>query len=526
MFVWLPVGYFLSFTLFSTWVEGQVHLFRLLTLRGRVDGFTISFLCILGFISIRVWVWSYYYMNEEESYTRFISLLGAFLSSMILLVLFSNLFISLIGWDALGVTSFLLVVYYKNRKCLGSGIITALTNRLGDCFYIILLCFTITSVSYLGLALLLLLRITKRAQFPFSAWLPAAMAAPTPVRALVHSSTLVTAGVFILIRYCFSDRWSLVFVGTCTLLIAGMSACAESDLKKVVALSTLSQLGVMIVSIGAQEKSYCFLHLIRHACFKALLFICVGVCIHSIYGTQDFRNYNVLGTAIFRGVFMAVSNLSLAGFVYTAGFYRKDRILELLECNGFTSWVVSFFLFGIFLTTCYSVKLQYMIMYRNRQAGVSTIANGGIRWPIKTPLIALGTARIIFHSDITNLFIVRLNSSDKYLASFLLISGILIGRRSPGMKFPILSRLITLTPFSQSCAATITVYGVAQKSIDKGRIELFSLSLSGLVSSISWHYNTVLGLGFCMFFLFLVFYGKYHQECVVPGSILWESSFQ
>lgn len=167
-------------------------------------------------------------------------------------------------------------------------------------------------------------------------------------------------------------------MGTCTLLVAGICACAESDLKKVVALRTLSQLGVMIVAIGAQEKSYCFFHLIRHACFKALLFICVGVCIHSIYGTQDFRNYNALGSSIFLGVFMSVSNLSLAGFVYTAGFYRKDRILELLQCNEYTSFVVAFFLFGIFLTTCYSVKLQYMIMYRNRQVGVSSIANGGI----------------------------------------------------------------------------------------------------------------------------------------------------
>jgi len=525
MIVFLPAVFFCSLILFEERLEGYVYLFSLLEIRARIDSFTTSFLCLLGFIGICVWVWSYYYLQEEALYNRFISLLTAFIFSIVLLVLFSNLYITLIGWDALGLTSFLLVVFYKNRKCLGSGIITALTNRLGDCFYIILLCFSLPADSTLGLSLLLLIRITKSAQFPFSTWLPAAMAAPTPVRALVHSSTLVTAGVYILIRYSFSETWSLVVVGTCTLLIAGMRACAESDLKKVVALSTLSQLGVMIVSIGAQEKSYCFLHLISHACFKALLFICVGVCIHSIYGTQDFRNYNALGSSIFLGVFMSVSNLSLAGFVYTAGFHRKDRILELLQGHETRSWVVSFFLFGIFLTTCYSVKLQYMIMYSNSQTGVPTIANGRIRWPIKTPLIALGTSRIVFRPDITNLFIVRLNSSDKSISTFLFISGLLFGRRSPGMKIPILSRFVTLTPFRQSFVSTIKTYRGTQKAIDKGWIEVFSLTFSGLVSSISWHYNTVLGLGFCMFFLFLVFYGKYHQECVVPWTILWEYPF-
>ena len=526
MIVSLPAVYICTLMCLKSSLEGHVHIFRLLVIRGRIDKFRTYFLILLGYIGHCVWVWSYYYIQEEAAYKRFISLLTAFLFSILLLVLFSNLFISLIGWDGLGLTSFLLVLYYKNRKCLGSGIITAITNRLGDCFFIILLCFSLSPGSSLWLSLLLLMRITKSAQFPFSSWLPAAMAAPTPVRALVHSSTLVTAGVYILIRYCSSDMWSLVFVGTCTLLIAGLRACAESDLKKVVALSTLSQLGVMIVAIGAQEKSYCFYHLIRHACFKALLFICVGVCIHSIYGTQDFRNYNALGSSIFLGVFMSVSNLSLAGFVYTAGFYRKDRILELLQCNEYASYVVTLFLFGIFLTTCYSVKLQYMIMYRNRQVGVSTIANVGIRWPIKTPLIALGTARIVFRSDNINLFIVGLDPSDKYITIFLLISGLLFGSRSPGMHIPILRRFITLTPFIQSGTSTLKTFRVARKNIDKGWIEVFSLSLSGLVSSITWHYNTVLGLGFCMFFLFLVFYGKYHQECFVSISVLWEFPIQ
>ena len=156
------------------------------------------------------------------------------------------------------------------------------------------------------------------------------MAAPTPVRALVHSSTLVTAGVYVLIRYCYSDIRSLLFIGSCTMTIAGIGACAESDLKKVVALRTLSQLGVIIVSLGALEKSYCFFHLISHACFKALLFMCVGACIHSVYGTQDYRSFNKLRPTLYVSLFASVANISLIGFVFTSGFYRKDIILEVL----------------------------------------------------------------------------------------------------------------------------------------------------------------------------------------------------
>ena len=156
------------------------------------------------------------------------------------------------------------------------------------------------------------------------------MSAPTPVSALVHSSTLVTAGVYVLIRFCRQDTSQLLIIGRCTILLAGLRACAERDLKKVVALRTLSQLGIIIVSLGAQLKAYCFFHVISHACFKALLFLSVGVMIHSVFGTQDYRRFNELSSLPFASTLMCVSNLSLVGFIYTTGFYRKDMILENL----------------------------------------------------------------------------------------------------------------------------------------------------------------------------------------------------
>ena len=224
-----------------------------------------------------------------------------------------------------------MVIFYKNRKSLGSGIITALTNRIGDGLLVCVLGFLyVHELHTILLFLLVTLRLTKSAQIPFSSWLPAAMAAPTPVRALVHSSTLVTAGVYVLLRYCQTDNVVLLTIGTCTIIIAGIRACAERDLKKVVALRTLSQLGVMMVSLGAHAKSYCFFHLLSHALFKALLFICIGSCIHIVYGTQDYRRFNKLRLSLNLSFLCSLANLSLMGFVFTSGFYRKDMILEVL----------------------------------------------------------------------------------------------------------------------------------------------------------------------------------------------------
>lgn len=475
----------------------------------RVDPYTFSFFRLLGVVGARVGAWSYYYIDGEEAYCRFILLLMSFIVSIVMLIFFSNLFIALIGWDGLGVTSFLLVIYYKNRKCLGSGIITALTNRLGDC---LLLCslgffFIAQGAHLMVLALIISLRITKRAQFPFSSWLPAAMAAPTPVRALVHSSTLVTAGVYVLIRYCYSDIGSLLFIGSCTMIIAGIGACAERDLKKVVALRTLSQLGVIIISLGALEKSYCFFHLISHACFKALLFMCVGACIHSVYGTQDYRRFNKLSSTLYVSLFASVANISLIGFLFTSGFYSKDIILEVLLKGENYSWSVVLFLLGIGLTSCYSVKMLVRTILINSFTGTSSRALGGFRWPVKIPLLLLGVLRLAFGSNVReyrrSLRLV-LNPIDKLLPLMLILLGSLIGYSLSRLCHPFLSRIFTLVPFTQFKAIHSVDAGEHQKTVDKGWVEARSISISSLSSSIISHYTPAIGLGLSIFlFLFL-----------------------
>ena len=206
----------------------------------------------------------------------------------------------------MGLTSYLLVIYYQNDKSLSAGMITLIANRVGDSLLILSVCWCfICGYWVLGIScglplfclsvVIIVGSMTKRAQVPFSAWLPAAMAAPTPVSSLVHSSTLVTAGVYLIIRFypslCFYEGvcYFLFYVGVLTTLMAGLSAFYENDLKKVVAFSTLSQLGLMFMALGLSMPLLSFFHLVTHALFKALLFICAGTVIHRMGNNQDMR---------------------------------------------------------------------------------------------------------------------------------------------------------------------------------------------------------------------------------------------
>lgn len=271
------------------------------------DWVRFSFGRVVLFISGSVLLFTSTYMGNDPFLPRFVFLVLLFVLSMCFLIFIPNLVTLLLGWDGLGLVSFLLVVYYQNHKSLGAGIITVLTNRIGDVIILLrigwflsqghwnvlflerdgLSCFIVFSIFVAGL--------TKRAQVPFSRWLPAAMAAPTPVSALVHSSTLVTAGVYLLVR--FSDflfelpwfRSCLLVVSVLTMLMAGIRANVERDIKKVIALSTLSQLGVIMFSLSLGIVELTLFHLYTHALFKAILFLCAGSVIHRCQHVQDFR---------------------------------------------------------------------------------------------------------------------------------------------------------------------------------------------------------------------------------------------
>nr|YP_010868382.1 NADH dehydrogenase subunit 5 [Caridina pseudogracilirostris]WGU19668.1 NADH dehydrogenase subunit 5 [Caridina pseudogracilirostris] len=344
-----------------------------------LDWMSMLFMSFVSFISAMVLYYSGGYMSGDENMVRFIYLVLGFVASMGFLIVSPNMVSILLGWDGLGLVSYALVIYYQNEKSMNAGMLTALSNRVGDVAILLSVALmfelggwsfifyvdsqSISSVGWL-VSLVILAGMTKSAQIPFSAWLPAAMAAPTPVSALVHSSTLVTAGVYLLIRFSPSlgglEQSVLLLLASLTMFMAGLGANFETDLKKIIALSTLSQLGVMMSVLALGYWKLAFFHLLAHALFKALLFMCAGSIIHSVGGTQDIRS---MGALVY---FMPLSvtsinlaNLALCGTPFLAGFYSKDLILEVAfssVMNEFCFWLL---VLATGLTVCYTFRLVY-----------------------------------------------------------------------------------------------------------------------------------------------------------------------
>merc|ERR1739838_1186290 len=209
--------------------------------------------------------------------------------------------------------------------------------------------------------LLIVISFTKSAQVPFSRWLPAAMLAPTPVSALVHSSTLVTAGVYLLFRFCPLYSSLLINVGIFTTLIAGLSAALECDTKKIIALSTLRQLGLIVTSLGLGSRCLCFAHLNTHAAFKALLFLAIGSYIHSMYGSQESRSVVLLhSNAPLILVVLVSASMSMCGLVFLSGWVTKEAILESRFNSVVPLITLLLFYLGIGLTLVYSFRLAYI----------------------------------------------------------------------------------------------------------------------------------------------------------------------
>ena len=317
---------------------------------------------------------------------------------MILLILSPNLVTLMLGWDGLGISSFFLVIFYKRNKAFNAGILTAFTNRVGDALILVsfslFLPFSSFTLPVAGLegfepsyfirGVLVVAARTKRAQIPFRAWLPAAMAAPTPVSALVHSSTLVTAGVYLLFRLSATLSYPSLLtrlggLGAATSLIASFAAFLETDLKKVVALSTLSQLGVIVLSMSLAFPGMAFFHLVVHAFFKALLFIATGNVIHNSNDYQDMRlgGGNSLSLP-FNQATIVLTKLSLCGLPFFSAFYSKEFILERLGSGSFSSVFVFFRMWlGVLFTCLYSARFIYYTTQTNWGAPVVWKADRG-----------------------------------------------------------------------------------------------------------------------------------------------------
>nr|UQJ75255.1 NADH dehydrogenase subunit 5 [Paraneotermes simplicicornis] len=346
------------------------------------DWMSLSFMGFVFFISSLVILYSDDYMYGDLNINRFILLVLMFVLSMMFLIVSPNMISILLGWDGLGLVSYCLVIYYQNVSSYNAGMLTVLSNRVGDVALLMVIAWMVNFGSwnyiyYLGASsdsfemniislLVVLAAMTSSAQIPFSSWLPAAMAAPTPVSALVHSSTLVTAGVYLLIRFspAFNDllcTFLLLFSGL-TMFMAGLGANFEYDLSSIIALSTLSQLGLMIGAVSVGLSGLAFFHLLTHALFKALLFMCAGVIIHTMSDSQDIRFMGNLSFQMpFTSVCLSVSSFALCGMPFLAGFYSSDLILEMVSFSYVN--LVGFILFfaSTGLTVCYSFRLFYYV---------------------------------------------------------------------------------------------------------------------------------------------------------------------
>nr|WFP43247.1 NADH dehydrogenase subunit 5 [Callimenellus fumidus] len=350
-----------------------------------LDWMSLIFMGFVMFISSLIIYYSGEYMYGDINIKRFIILVLLFVLSMIFLIISPNIISILLGWDGLGLVSYCLVIYYQNLKSYNAGMLTALSNRIGDVALLMVIAWMLNVGSWnyiyyvnevsnekwgvVVVVLIILAAGTKSAQIPFSAWLPAAMAAPTPVSALVHSSTLVTAGVYLLIRfsnliYSYVQVMNfLVVIAMLTMFMSGVGANLEYDLKKIIALSTLSQLGLMMGTLGVGESKMAFFHLLTHALFKALLFMCAGAVIHNMSNCQDIRLMGGLSwyMPITTGCFN-IANLALCGMPFLAGFYSSDLILEYVMLSNLNIFIFFLFMFSTGLTVCYSLRLSYYSM--------------------------------------------------------------------------------------------------------------------------------------------------------------------
>nr|UPX88701.1 NADH dehydrogenase subunit 5 [Aphodius rufipes] len=346
------------------------------------DWMSLLFMSFVLFISSMVVFYSKEYMEGDLNINRFIMLVSMFVLSMMLLIISPNLISILLGWDGLGLVSYCLVIYYQNIKSYNAGMITALTNRIGDVAFLMGIAWMLNygsfnyyfymnelsdSEMYIISLLMVLAAMTKSAQIPFSSWLPAAMAAPTPVSSLVHSSTLVTAGVYLLIRFntvlSYDLMLFLLFIGSLTMFMAGLGANFEFDLKKIIALSTLSQLGLMMSILSLGEYNLALFHLLTHALFKALLFMCAGCIIHNLGNCQDIRYMGgLINMMPLTCSFFIVANLALCGIPFLSGFYSKDLILEIVSMDYLNLYIYIIFFISTGLTVAYTFRLVYYVI--------------------------------------------------------------------------------------------------------------------------------------------------------------------